>query len=110
MTPSDAQAATTNSVIVVVAHITSRADTVEATKVALESLIAPTVIEEGCLKYVLHQSTSDPTKFVFIEEWSSATALDNHSASAHLKAFGAAAADLVAEGGVQIDRFTVCKN
>jgi len=39
--------------------------------------------------------SSDPSRFVFYENWASQEHLDRHAASAHLKTFGAVAADLL---------------
>ena len=52
----------------------------------LNSYIAPTRLEEGCLRYDLFVDVEDATKFTFIEEWTSAEALFKHSQSAHLAA------------------------
>lgn len=53
----------------------------EQAKQALLSAVAPTRAEPGCLNYDLHQSVSDPTEFLFHENWASEDALKAHSAS-----------------------------
>ena len=68
----------------VVARITARPDTVDATRELLLSLIQPTRAEDGCVMYELLQNTSDPTDFTFVEEWTSDQALDAHLETAHL--------------------------
>ena len=45
--------------------------------VILESLIAPTRLEDGCLSYNLYTGESD--SFLFFEHWASPAALDAHS-------------------------------
>ena len=80
----------------VVAHITARPDTVEATRDLLKSLILPTRIEQGCITYQLLQNETDPTDFTFVEEWTSDEDLDAHLASDHLKMAGARGAELFA--------------
>lgn len=70
----------------VVAHIHAAAEHLEIVREALESFVAPTRLEEGCLRYDLFQDISDPLKFTFIEEWTSPEALDLHSKSAHIAA------------------------
>ena len=45
-------------------------------KAALLALIPPTRRERGCLNYDLHQSTTDPTLFIFHENWLSRAHLD----------------------------------
>ena len=62
----------------------------------------PTVhAEDGCLTYAVH-SASEPDRIVFVERWSSEQALAAHGASEHMRATGAAMADLVA-GPVRAD-------
>lgn len=80
----------------VVAHITARPDTIEATRDLLKSLILPTRIELGCVTYELLQNEADPTDFTFVEEWTSDEDLDAHLASDHLKMAGVRGADLFA--------------
>ena len=80
----------------VVAHITAKPETIDATRELLLSLIEPTRAEEGCVVYELLQNTSDPTDFTFVEEWSSDEALDSHLATDHLKMVGVRGASLFA--------------
>ena len=47
--------------------------------------IAATRKEEGCLLYDLHESITDPTRFVFVEQWTTRDALGAHARTAHLK-------------------------
>ena len=47
--------------------------------------IAETRKEDGCLLYDLHESTTDPTRFVFVENWTTREALGAHARSAHVK-------------------------
>lgn len=71
----------------VTAHIKSKLEFVEKTKEELQKLIPPTLKEEGCIKYDLHQSISDETEFLFYEIWTSKEALDAHSKSPHITKF-----------------------
>ena len=80
----------------VVAHITARPDTIEATRDLLKSLILPTRIELGCVTYELLQNEADPTDFTFVEEWTSDEDLDRHLESDHLKSVAAEGANLFA--------------
>ena len=50
----------------------------------LESYVAPTRLEDGCLRYDLFADVDDPSKFTFIEEWTSIEALADHAKSPHL--------------------------
>jgi quinol monooxygenase YgiN len=61
----------------------------EQSKNELTKLIAPTLKEEGCIKYELHTSFTDPKDFMFYEIWTSKEALDKHGQSEHIKAFRA---------------------
>jgi len=70
----------------VVAHITARPDKIEELKAMALALAVPTRQEPGCRKYEWHQNTADPADITCIEEWESDQALDEHLASAHVKA------------------------
>ncbi len=63
----------------------------------LATLVAPTRTESGCLNYDLHQSTEDPTRFLFHENWTSKAHLDRHLASPHVTAVLSKLDGLVAE-------------
>jgi quinol monooxygenase YgiN len=78
----------------VVAHITSKPDTVDQTRELLMTLILPTRIELGCITYQLFQNEADPTDFTFIEEWTSDEDLNAHLQSDHLR--------YVSEQGVEL--------
>jgi quinol monooxygenase YgiN len=70
----------------VIAHLHAAPGHEDTVREALESFVAPTRQEEGCLRYDLFQDLSDPLKFTFIEEWTSPAALEKHSQSAHIAA------------------------
>jgi quinol monooxygenase YgiN len=73
----------------VVAHIEALPGEEPFVRSVLESYLAPTRAEDGCLRYDLFADVDNPAKFTFIEEWTSAEALFKHSQSAHLAAGGA---------------------
>jgi quinol monooxygenase YgiN len=50
--------------------------------------ITETRKEAGNINYDMHESVTDPTKMVFVEQWSSAEALAPHRSSEHMKVFG----------------------
>lgn len=75
-----------NEKIDVIAHIHAAPGNEALVREVLESYVAPTRKEDGCIRYDLFQDVSDPTKFTFIEEWTSPAALEAHSKSAHLAA------------------------
>ena len=80
----------------VVAHITAKPETIDATRELLTTLILPTRIELGCITYQLFQNEADPTDFTFIEEWTSDADLNAHLQSDHLKQVAAEGANLFA--------------
>ena len=82
--------------LIVVAHLTSKPETVAETQTLLEGLIAPTRAEHGCIKYKLHRNNADPTRFCFVEEWTSDEALDAHLATPHLQSLVARVPELLA--------------
>lgn len=83
--------------LTVVAIMKSRPGKEEALRRELQSLVAPTCHESGCINYHLHQDIEDPARFVFHENWTSKAHLDAHLNSPHLTAFKARAPDLLAE-------------
>lgn len=69
-------------VVTVIARLKVKAGQESRARQVLEAVLAPTRLEEGCLTYDLHQSTADPTEFLFYENWTNQAALDAHAASA----------------------------
>lgn len=69
----------------VVARIRAKQDKVDEVRRLLSGLIEPTRREEGCVVYELLQNREDPTDFTFVEEWTSAEALERHFETEHLK-------------------------
>lgn len=92
----------------VVAHLTSKPDTIVETREALEAFIDPTRAEDGCIVYELMQNNADPTDFTFVEEWESDETLDAHLESPHITAFKELAGDLLA-CEPDIRRYTLIK-
>ncbi len=83
--------------LTVVAEMAARPGKEDELERRLLALIEPTRKEEGCVEYILHRSTNEAGRFVFLENWTGADTLDRHLASPHLKDFLAAARDLLAE-------------
>lgn len=67
-------------------------------RAALVAAVEPTLAEQGCVTYDLHQGLDDPDTFHFYENWESAEDLQAHAGSAHIAALGAAIGDLLVEG------------
>lgn len=54
-----------------------------------------TRLEAGCLEYRFYEDTEERGKFVFLERWSTQSALDSHFASPHLAEFQRSCAPLL---------------
>ena len=53
------------SKLTIVAHIFAKPDQIDLVKAELQKIIAPTLAEEGCLQYDLHQDNEEPEHFMF---------------------------------------------
>lgn len=80
------------STLFVNAVIVAKHGSTDLVKAELLKLIPPTLNENGCIQYLLHQDQGNPAQFIFYEEWSSKAELDLHLESNHIKA-GQAAMD-----------------
>ena len=67
--------------VTVIATIKVKPGAEDLARQLLQSVVAPTRLEPGCLNYDLHQSATDPTEFLFHETWESDEALAAHSTS-----------------------------
>jgi quinol monooxygenase YgiN len=74
-------------VIYVVATLTIKPGTAAEFIAGAKACIAETVKEPGCISYDLTESVTDPSKFVFVEQWEDADALGPHGASDHMRAW-----------------------
>jgi len=83
--------------VTVIARVKAKEGKVEAVESVLMDLIGPTREEPGCISYVLHQSKDDKSSFVFVENWASQLALEEHLQKPYLQAFVARADELLAE-------------
>lgn len=70
----------------VIALFNAKPEKVEELKTLLSGFVEPTRKEKGCIRYELHQNTSNSLDFAFIEEWESHETLDAHLQSAHIQA------------------------
>jgi quinol monooxygenase YgiN len=75
-------------VIYVVATLTIKPETRAEFIAAATACIRETRKEAGNVAYDLHESVTDPTKMVFVEQWENAEALVPHRSAEHMKAFG----------------------
>lgn len=69
------------NIVTVIANLKVKAGLEDEARQALLAAVAPTRAEPGCLAYDLHQSTTDPTEFLFYENWESEDALKAHATS-----------------------------
>jgi quinol monooxygenase YgiN len=82
--------------LTVVAEIQAKPGKEDDLRRATLALIEPTRKEDGCVQYDLHVHSSDPSRFVFYENWTSEGHLNRHLASAHIAEFRTAIAELAA--------------
>jgi quinol monooxygenase YgiN len=75
-------------VIYVVATLTIKPETRAEFIAAATACIKETRKAAGNRAYDLHESVTDPTKMVFVEQWGNAEALVPHRSAEHMKAFG----------------------
>jgi quinol monooxygenase YgiN len=78
--------------IYVVATLTVKPESRAELIAAAQACIAGTRKEAGNIAYDMHESVTDPTKMVFVEQWENAEALEPHRKADHFKAFGRVAA------------------
>ncbi|WP_028295650.1 putative quinol monooxygenase [Olivibacter sitiensis] len=81
--------------LTVIAKITAKKALIKETKEVLQALVPPTLAEEGCLQYDLHQGTTENHVFFFYETWESRQHLEEHLANSHLIAFKQKAENLL---------------
>lgn len=68
-----------NDSLTVIAHIRAKPGQESRVRQILEGLLDPTRAEAGCINYDLHQSQTDPSLFVFYENWESEGHLEAHA-------------------------------
>lgn len=68
-----------------IALFTAKAGKGEELRALLEGLIEPTRAEPGCLDYRLMADRENDLRFMFVEEWRDAEALDAHFTTPHLQ-------------------------
>lgn len=85
------------SKLTIVANIFANRDRIDLVKGELEKLIAPTLAEEGCLNYDLHQDNENPAHFMFYENWESRELWMVHMEQPHLKDYMTATEGAVAD-------------
>jgi quinol monooxygenase YgiN len=71
----------------------------------MKGLVAPTLLEPGCLGYDLHESNTEAGLYLFYETWKSDADLDLHFQMPHMVAFLAKVPELV-EGSIELSKWT----
>ena len=66
----------------------------DAATLAARKVMAATREEPGCLEYTIAADVDDPARFVIVEKWASADALESHFETPHMAEFQAAMAGL----------------
>ena len=73
--------------IVVVGRVVTDTDRREALVRIGQAVAAASRQETGCVSYRVYQDTEQENEFVFVEEWESSEALQQHFATAHVGEF-----------------------
>lgn len=69
----------------VVAHYLAKPGKEDEVRGLLNALVAPSRREIGCYQYDLLRNQDDPHDFCFVERWEDDQAVDQHSATAHVR-------------------------
>lgn len=81
--------------IVLTAYVSLLPDRIESALDACRTVREHSVKEPGCDRYDFYQNPDDPTKLVFVEEWTSMAALDLHFDQDAFKQFFASMGELM---------------
>lgn len=86
-----------DEIIVLVARLKVREETVEEAKRLALGIAADSRTEEGNINYDVHQAIDDPTVFVWHETWKDRAVLDAHFEMPYFKEFFVKAGELAVE-------------
>ncbi|MBO9123848.1 MULTISPECIES: putative quinol monooxygenase [unclassified Rhizobium] len=78
-----------NEPLTIIAITTAKAGKEVLLGEAQEKLVAETLVEDGCLRYELHQSLDDGRVRVFVESWESEAKWRAHMEGAAMRRFHA---------------------
>ena len=73
--------------LTIIARIEAKKESLELVKSEIVKLIEPTLKEEGCMQYDLHQDNEEPEVFIFFENWATKALWERHNESTHLAEF-----------------------
>jgi quinol monooxygenase YgiN len=71
-------------IVTIIGTVTARAECRDELEALLRRQVEPTRAEPGCINYDFHVDATDPCVFVFYENWTSQSALDEHLKLPHL--------------------------
>ncbi len=91
------------SELIVIARIQAKKNKIQEVSRTLQSLVAPTRKEAGCLQYDLHQSSDDASIFYFYEKWTDDKALAAHLQMPYVQGMIREASSLL-DGAPEIQR------
>lgn len=83
--------------LTIVARIKAKPGQEDALATELAKLVAPTLVEAGCLQYDFHRDLEDPGNFLFFENWATKDQWLAHMESPQLLAYQAVEENLVAD-------------
>ena len=93
--------------IIITARWKAKADKISDLKSCLEEMVEQVRQNEpDCFEYILQQHQSDPSHFLFYEQYVSKAAVDSHVATAHFKKLMSETASLIEEE-VKIDFYNL---
>lgn len=73
--------------LTIIARIEAKKEHLDLVKTEIIKLIEPTLKEEGCMQYDLHQDNEETEVFIFFENWASKALWERHNESTHLAQF-----------------------
>ncbi len=73
--------------LTICARIEAKTDKIDLVKSEVIKLVKPTIKEEGCLQYILHQDIERPEIFIFIEKWENGVLCEKHMRNRHAQEF-----------------------
>jgi quinol monooxygenase YgiN len=70
--------------VTVIARINAKPGMEQNVEEQLQTLLAPTQAERGCINFDMHHSLENPSHFLFHENWTSEANLRQHLGARHI--------------------------
>ena len=86
-----------SELLTVIARVRAKDGQQNRLRQELQRLVAPTRAEAGCVSYDLHESKSEPGRFMFYEVWKSDAGLEAHFQTPHMLAISKLLPELLGE-------------